>query len=75
MVHRVAQGRTRLKQCGTHAQVFIVEHRFSCLTACEVLLSPPGIEPVSPDLGGRFLTTGPQGKFPALNFFLLQIIS
>ena len=75
MVHRVAQSWTRLKQYGTHAQMFIVKRRFSCLTACEVLVSRPGIKPVSPDLEGRFLSTGPLGKFPALNFFLLQIVS
>ena len=29
-----------------------------------------GIEPVSPVLAGRFLTTGPEGKPPYANFLL-----
>ena len=34
---------------------------FSCPVACEILVSPPEIEPVSPALEGRFLTTGSPG--------------
>ena len=34
----------------------------SCFTACGILVPPPGMEPVSPTLQGRFLTTGPRGK-------------
>ena len=31
-------------------------------TACGILAPRPGIEPTSPSLEGRFLTTGPRGK-------------
>ena len=37
----------------------VVVHGFSCPMACGIL----GIEPVPPALAGRFLTTGPPGKF------------
>ena len=33
-----------------------------CPTACGILVPRPGIEPPSPALEGRFLTTGPPGK-------------
>ena len=32
----------------------------------------PGIEPVSPALQGRFLTTGPPGKLPEESFTELE---
>ena len=38
----------------------VVVHRLSCPSMCNLLR--PGIEPVSPVLAGRFLTTGPSGK-------------
>ena len=38
------------------------EHRFSCSSACGILVSEPGIEPMSSALAGRVLTTGPPGK-------------
>ena len=41
-----------------------VAHGLSCSSACGILLPQPGIEPVSPALQGRFLTTGPPGKSP-----------
>ena len=34
----------------------------SCPVACGILVPQPGIEPASPALEGRFLTTGPPGK-------------
>ena len=34
--------------------------------ACGILVSPPGIEPVSPALQGGLLTTGLPGKSPLL---------
>lgn len=40
----------------------IVAHGLSCLTACGISVSGPGIEPMSPVLAGRFLTTAPPGK-------------
>ena len=38
--------------------------KLSCSTACGILVSQAGIEPISPALQGRFLTTGPPGKSP-----------
>ena len=46
---------------GTQA-FLVVTCGLSCLTACGILVSPPGIEPASPALEGRFLTMGPLGK-------------
>ena len=37
-------------------------HGLSCSVAYGILVPGPGIEPVSPDLQSRFLTTGPPGK-------------
>ena len=34
----------------------------SCFMACGILVPRPGIEPTSPELEGRFFTTGPLGK-------------
>ena len=39
-------------------------HGLSCSTACRLLVSPPGIKPISPTWQDRFLTTGPLGKSP-----------
>ena len=36
----------------------VVAHKLSFSEACGVLVSLPGIEPTSPALQGRFLTTG-----------------
>ena len=44
---------------GTWASV-TVAHGLSCPLACGIF--PDGIEPVSPALAGRFLTTGPPGR-------------
>ena len=38
------------------------EHRLSCSSACGILASGPGIEPVSYALAGRVLTAWPPGK-------------
>ena len=48
---------------------FVVAHRISCSAARRILLSWPGIEPMSPTLQGRFLTTGPPGKSHKHHFF------
>ena len=40
----------------------VVEGRLSCSEACRTLVSRPGIEPTSPALQGRFLTTGLPGE-------------
>ena len=42
----------------------VATHRFSCPTACGILVPRPGIKPMSPALAGRFPTTGPPGKSP-----------
>ena len=42
----------------------VVARGLSCSAACGILVPRPGIEPVSPALQGRFLTTGPPGKPP-----------
>ena len=42
----------------------IVAPGLSCPAAHGILVPRPGIEPLSPALEGRFLTTGPPGKPP-----------
>ena len=57
-----------------HAGSFIVVHRsssymacrLSCSMACGILVPQPGIEPASPALQSRFLTTGLPGKSSAM---------
>ena len=44
------------------AWTLVWAHGLSCSVAHEVLVPRPGIEPPSPALQGRFLTTGPPGK-------------
>ena len=44
--------------------------RLSCPEARGILVPQPGIEPISPALESRFLTTGPPGKF--LNILFLR---
>ena len=43
----------------------------SCPVACGILVPQPGIEPGSPALQGRFLTTGPLLKSLVLYYFYL----
>ena len=38
----------------------VVVHRLNCCVACRIF--PPGIEPMSPALAGRFFTTEPPGN-------------
>ena len=45
------------------------------LNACATLAPQPGIEPVSPALGGGVLTPGPPGKSPALFFFRMLLFT
>ena len=40
----------------------------SCPAACGILVPCPGIEPPSPALEGRFLTSGPPGKSQGYGF-------
>ena len=58
-----------------------MEHGLSCSEAWGILVSRPGMDPVSPALAGGFLITGPPGKSPQIfnfdaaqfiNFFLLM---
>ena len=45
--------------------------RLSFSLACGILVSRPEIEPMCPALRGGFLTTGPAGKSPDLDFNLI----
>ena len=49
-----------------HVVPVVAAYQFSCSVACGILVPQPGIEPMSPALQGRFLTTGPPGKSLAL---------
>ena len=49
----------RLSSCGSRAQ----------LVRCMCDLPRPGLEPVSPELAGRFSTTAPPGKPQNSNYF------
>ena len=62
--------------CFGSRTVFLVALRgLSCSAACEILVPRPRIKPMSHALQGRFLTTGPPGKFPGLPVFKEDIIS
>ena len=63
----------RLSSCSWWASL-IKEHRLYNPTACGILVLWAGIEPQSPALQGRLLTTGPPGKFQLCHFFFLRII-
>ena len=56
-----------LSSYGAWASVVAV---LSCSAACGILVSRPGMEPTSPALQGRFLTTGPPGK--SLKWIILR---
>ena len=45
-------------------QASLVVSGLSYPKACGILVPQPGIEPMSLAFEGRFLTTGPPGKFP-----------
>ena len=61
--------------CGTRASEctgsVAAARGLGCHTACGILVPQPGIEPVSPALEGRFLTTGPLGKSQRQHYLLL----
>ena len=42
----------------------VVECELSCPEACGILVPPAGIEPMSPELEGGFLTTGTTREVP-----------
>ena len=46
---------------GTQASL-VVARRFSCPMACGILVTQPGLKPLSLGLGGGFLTIEPPGK-------------
>ena len=52
----------------------VVAHGLSCSAARGILVSRPGIEPASPALQGRFLTTGPPGKSHWQIFLMFALI-
>ena len=54
----------RLSSCGVQApeHAEVARHGLSCSEAYGILVSWPGIKPMSPALDGRFLTTEPPGK-------------
>ena len=58
--------------CSTQTSLFAV-CRFGCPVACGILVPQPGIEPASPALEDRFLTTGPPGKSHVRGFIYLFI--
>ena len=41
----------------------VAAHGFSCSVTCGILVPRPVIEPTSPALQGRFLTTGPPPEY------------
>ena len=51
-----------------HVVSVVVALRLSCSEAYGILLPQPGIEPASPALQGRFLTTGSPGKSLKIDF-------
>ena len=69
--------------CGTWAlslrckSSVVVAPGLSCPTACGILVPRPGIEPASPELEGRFFTTGPPGKSLCRSFkiFLINLFN
>ena len=62
--HSVASFRLCWVFAVVHGLSFLVAHELSCPAACGILVPQPGIEPLSPALGGRFSTAGPPGKSP-----------
>ena len=49
----------------------VVAHGLSCPAPCGILVPRTGMEPESPALEGRILTTGLPGKSPAWLFFIV----
>ena len=56
-----------LSSCGMWA-LAVVAHGLSRSEVGGILVPPSGIEPMSPALHSRFLTTGPPGKSLKLHF-------
>ena len=51
--------------------IYLTALGLSCPVACRSLVPEPGIKPVSPELEGRFLTTGPPGKSLSLSCLIV----
>ena len=50
--------------CVVACALLVVECELSCPEACGILVPPAGIEPMSPELEGGFLTTGTTRAVP-----------
>ena len=67
-----------LRSCGSFccsSLILIVDYGLRCFVACGILVPRPGIEPVSPVLQSRFLTTGPPGKPHIFSYCFLTIFT
>ena len=67
-----------LRSCGSFhcsSLILIVDYGLRCFVACGILVPRPGIEPVSPVLESRFLTTGPPGKPHIFSYCFLTIFT
>ena len=53
----------------------VVACELCCLMACGILVPQPGIELACPELEDGFLTTGPPGKSPQMEFSLEELHS
>ena len=49
----------------------VTVHGLTCPVVCGLVVPGPGVEPLSPTLAGRLLTTGPPEKSLIYSFFLL----
>ena len=54
--------------------IYLASLDLSSPMACGMLVPAPGIEPTSPTLGGRFLTTGPPEKSHNIDPFLIGFL-
>ena len=67
-----------LSSCGMRAPKcvgsVVVARELSCPTACGILVPQAGMEPASPALEGRFLTTRPPGKSLLSCLYLNKLI-
>ena len=65
-----ALGVLRVSRPPERAGSVVVNGVLSCPAACGILVPQPEMEPMSPALEGRFLTTGPCGKSPSFSLVL-----
>ena len=67
-----------LRSCGSFccsSLILIMDYGLRCFVECGILVPRPGIEPVSPVLQSRFLTTGPPGKPHIFSYCFLTIFT